>query len=769
MVKVRHQISIPTTRQQTDSSGKEYTVYNVNLRTKDMNIIRERRYNNFKMFTQEWNAIYPNLAQSYKLPSGNVLFKNSPSVVEKRRLDLQSYLRQTLNVACLQPFVCKFLEVDHNTIKIEDPTASRLRPGGQMAYIDLSKDTRRGNTAGGSAQALATKKAFIEQNKELLEMLMPGQELSLGKDALNLEVEDEEGTQYAKADQEFIPESGEEAERCIEFKEGDVIVLVDCSPESDWWFGHVEHDKENDGYFPRDFVTKFEKKKVSMMTSIMDRSTASFVSLLGGAINYESENSRSIALARKEPQLKIPLSDQIKKMVCGETFTKYVYRRGFSSKKVVFYRPLADSNSDLGCIFWCDIGKREMSANRCIALVQVTDVYIGKQTKAFEKSAARDALDIQCFSLQVGTKRTLDLEAENKETRDAWVVAFRQILEKKDRKKSTADNERLRGLTFHPSRISTVKAPTPVTTPTNRSVRRSGEIINSVARYSGEINQIYKPNIPSSELNIPVQQYSKMLKPRSNVDIFNKNDQNSSYKTGSGSTDRTSNSELDDLKAEMERNMKRLRELEARKKKEQLTSSSSGRPIRKGTRRKKAKSPGPRPGPPSGPRPGPRPGPPPGPRPGSQPGERTELPPGSQRGPRRGARPGPPSGPRPGPPAQARPVPQQLLPSQFNSSPPPPRAYKSNNSSGSGSRGSNQYGQSSSKVGRKAYGSNNSSGSRSNNQYGKSPPRVGRSPPSSGRSSPRRNFPSSGQSPPSSGRRRKQKTARPKPPPPSPR
>jgi len=104
-------------------------------------------------------------------------------------------------------------------------------------------------------------------------------------------------------------------------------------------------------------------------------------------------------------------------------------------------------------LFWCEIGKREMSANRCISLSQITDVYIGKQTKAFEKYDARKALDIQCFSIQVGQKRTLDLEAQNKEIRDSWVVGIKQILLQSNGKNTTSDSERDRTLTVHPSRI----------------------------------------------------------------------------------------------------------------------------------------------------------------------------------------------------------------------------------------------------------------------------------------------------------------------------
>lgn len=176
-------ISILTTRQQVDTAGKPYTVYNVNIKTEEnMVFVCERRYNDFKTFYLEWCAVYPTLATRYKLPSKALLFRNSPSVIDKRRNELQNYLREVSEVTCLRPYLCQFLELNESVVKKINPNASRIRYDtmGNMPdkgyNIDLSSEGKRGNTSKASGKAFAAKQDFYLKNKELIDMLLPGGE-----------------------------------------------------------------------------------------------------------------------------------------------------------------------------------------------------------------------------------------------------------------------------------------------------------------------------------------------------------------------------------------------------------------------------------------------------------------------------------------------------------------------------------------------------------------------------------------------------------------
>lgn len=105
----------------------------------------------------------------------------------------------------------------------------------------------------------------------------------------------------------------------------------------------------------------------------------------------------------------------------GHTFVRYPVGRGKPKKKDVYF---LKSQAKL---FWCEEnGTRDPTVDRSLSLDEITDLYVGKSTAAFEKKAGQKAIENFCFS--IGASRgTLDLEADSKETRDVWVTALQVI------------------------------------------------------------------------------------------------------------------------------------------------------------------------------------------------------------------------------------------------------------------------------------------------------------------------------------------------------
>jgi len=160
----------------------------------------------------------------------------------------------------------------------------------------------------------------------------------------------------------------------------------------------------------------------------------------------ESKDTKPETAADREKMNKL-----LRTCATGEFFTKYAYAsRSKPSQKLVFYQArVADANktddeimaqniwdvpvSVETAICWSDVNmnKRVFDANRCIYLLNITDVYLGQQTPAFDKrkQVSSPIQDDRCLSIQ-GKARTLDLVAPNKQQRDRWAEGIIGLLKR---------------------------------------------------------------------------------------------------------------------------------------------------------------------------------------------------------------------------------------------------------------------------------------------------------------------------------------------------
>lgn len=93
---------------------------------------------------------------------------------------------------------------------------------------------------------------------------------------------------------------------------------------------------------------------------------------------------------------------------------------------MVWYDSVADA------VRWGKVGKKPtrstvLNGDRDMAVSQVSNVVAGQTTAVFHRSSSGPERQQLCFSL-VAPGRTLDLEAESKQKRDAWLAAFVALL-----------------------------------------------------------------------------------------------------------------------------------------------------------------------------------------------------------------------------------------------------------------------------------------------------------------------------------------------------
>ena len=114
------------------------------------------------------------------------------------------------------------------------------------------------------------------------------------------------------------------------------------------------------------------------------------------------------------------------------------------------YDPLTDSSPanplfPLGLLYWCSPGRRRCSAERCLPLHAITALYEQCQTPAFaallreEERERQSALSkrprpsLSCSFSVVSRERSLDLVADSREVRDAFLFALHSILVQRGR------------------------------------------------------------------------------------------------------------------------------------------------------------------------------------------------------------------------------------------------------------------------------------------------------------------------------------------------
>lgn len=125
--------------------------------------------------------------------------------------------------------------------------------------------------------------------------------------------------------------------------------------------------------------------------------------------------------------------------MAGDSFYLY-HSKHPASRVLVFFRKATHDKGDM--IYWCrdntvdKNGKDTKEKPRCVEfgdccmpLLSITDIYLGRQTAAFERPPANKAPSDRCFSFKSNYQgRVLDLQAKSPQVRDAWVFGLMALI-----------------------------------------------------------------------------------------------------------------------------------------------------------------------------------------------------------------------------------------------------------------------------------------------------------------------------------------------------
>jgi hypothetical protein len=78
-------------------------------------------------------------------------------------------------------------------------------------------------------------------------------------------------------------------------------------------------------------------------------------------------------------------------------FRKFAFGADKSEDKVVFF--VADPSP--GTLYWCGLSKRTQSKDKSLPIGNITDIFVGKQTAAFDGKKGQSGDDTRCFSIKV--------------------------------------------------------------------------------------------------------------------------------------------------------------------------------------------------------------------------------------------------------------------------------------------------------------------------------------------------------------------------------
>jgi len=123
----------------------------------------------------------------------------------------------------------------------------------------------------------------------------------------------------------------------------------------------------------------------------------------------------------------------------GDSFYLY-HSKHPASRVIVFFRKATHDKPDM--LYWCrdntvDKNGRETKekprcvefVDCCMPLLSITDIYLGRQTPAFDRPPANKAPADRCFSFKSNHQnRVLDLQAKSPQIRDAWVFGLMALI-----------------------------------------------------------------------------------------------------------------------------------------------------------------------------------------------------------------------------------------------------------------------------------------------------------------------------------------------------
>lgn len=416
-------IENPTAEEKTERDYWAYVIVAERTNPEDGPVFKQqkvRRFNAFREFHNSWSAMYPTLQEKHQLPSAGLSMKSKEQQARERQPQLEVYLQGLAVQSLMWPALANFLGVPLKTL---DPNTKTIDVS-KLKIATSSVAGGHGNNTSAQLKAAKDREEFLKKNQEAINSILAGENFTLPKkranwaqkiqnrkhywdSQVNLNIGQGHDNLY-RVNIEWKPNMDKELKEdyCIPIIEGDVLEVLDNSNE-DWWWGVNGEGLE--GYFPAACVTEKKDDTESSKKKIYDPAKVNGL----------------------EKKMSIPIEEFKEVLSSGQTFTKYAVGVGMPTLKDLFWRKFADSDSDMGCLFYCEVGSRDQSAKRMITLRLIADIFLGKQTSAFQRKVAKTADVSRCFSLLTSDGKNFNFEAKDRETRNNWLWAIYTIMKEK--------------------------------------------------------------------------------------------------------------------------------------------------------------------------------------------------------------------------------------------------------------------------------------------------------------------------------------------------
>jgi hypothetical protein len=153
-----------------------------------------------------------------------------------------------------------------------------------------------------------------------------------------------------------------------------------------------------------------------------------------------AEAMKLMAEASPEAAKLIDATDTLNMMKDGTAFIKYDYdsSTGDVDREIVLVFYKEDDGSELGSLYWCEPGEKQDVSQRALALHQLSDLYLGKQSKAFKHELAKSAPADRCFTACSVAGIEFHLEGDTKEQVAAWLFGINSIMMTRGNRKVTS-------------------------------------------------------------------------------------------------------------------------------------------------------------------------------------------------------------------------------------------------------------------------------------------------------------------------------------------
>jgi len=361
-------------------------------------------------------GIYPSMDIKHALPPAKLTMKSAEQQAQERKPLLQEYLDELASVKLLWPCIGQFLGVPLSTL---DPDAHALDKKMFDKSLEATKGGKKGNDSGSNKRAAKEREEFMRKNQEAIQKILAGENFELpkkranwtqriqnrkhyweSKKNLNINI----GQNYAQGDDNLYIvniswEPDEDEPHCIPIVADEVIEIL-VKKNEDWWWALKKDSKE--GYVPAACLVENPKSHMLGGNNKPPVSDPRFTDGIANELSIEFDTMKKI-------------------MNDGQTVTKYASGMGQPTQKDLFWRKFADSDSNIGCLFYSQVGNRDQNPKRMICLRLITDIYVGKQTAAFKRKCAHDAKVNFCFSICTSDGGNFNFATDDQDKRDNWL------------------------------------------------------------------------------------------------------------------------------------------------------------------------------------------------------------------------------------------------------------------------------------------------------------------------------------------------------------